>query len=198
MALIDILNHIEESYQKKILEIKKEQEQKISSIFQSVSYEQELIKEQIKEISKREIEENKKRKLAIVYLELRKEILQVKQKIIEEIFKKAYQIIINLDLDKYLKLIKKLIKNNAETGEEEIVFSLNDKERISKTFIEEINQELKKEGKRGNLILSNKNHQGEGFLLLYKDEKIINCTFKTIFDKIKEDLETKVSKILFE
>ena len=87
-------------------------------------------------------------------LEAKKIILSEKQKIIEDVFNKASESILKLDDKDYLNIIKKMILDNIETGDETIFIDHSDQKKISESFIEDINKELKSKGEKGVLKLS--------------------------------------------
>ncbi|GAH60424.1 unnamed protein product [marine sediment metagenome] len=76
-------------------------------------------------------------------LEAKKTILLEKQKIIEDVFGKALESILKLSDKDYHYFIKKLILDNIEIGDETIFIGSSDQRKISESFIEDINKELK-------------------------------------------------------
>ncbi|HCL90970.1 MAG TPA: hypothetical protein DHW70_06585, partial [Candidatus Atribacteria bacterium] len=87
-------------------------------------------------------------------LEAKKIILSEKQKIIEDVFNKASESILKLEDKDYRNIIKKMILDNIETGDETIFIDHSDRDKISESFIEDINKELKSKGEKRELKLS--------------------------------------------
>ena len=143
-------------------------------------------------------EEKKRRILSMAQLENRKALLQAKQQIIDEVFEKAKAKLKKMPDDKYRGLIAEMLKKSVITGNEEVVISGNDKDRISPEFLAEINKTLKDLGKQGNLKISKTPGQMIGGFILKSEDLEVNNTFDSLINMEREELETEIAKILFE
>lgn len=130
-------------------------------------------------------------------LEAKKTILLEKIKIIDEIFKKALENIMNLDDEPYRNFIKKIILDNIDKGDETIFISTLDKDRITKDFIQEINYNLEAKIKKGNINLSSSYLQIKGGVIIGLNNVKKNSSLELIFKKVREELEIKISQYLF-
>jgi V/A-type H+-transporting ATPase subunit E len=130
-------------------------------------------------------------------LEAKKTILLEKIKIIDEIFKKALENIMNLDDEPYRNFIKKIILDNIDKGDETIFISTLDKDRITKDFIQEINYNLEAKSKKGNINLSSSYLQIKGGVIIGLNNVKKNSSLELIFKKVREELEIKISQYLF-
>jgi V/A-type H+-transporting ATPase subunit E len=130
-------------------------------------------------------------------LEAKKTILLEKIKIIDEIFKKALENIMNLDDEPYRNFIKKIILDNIDKGDETIFISTLDKDRITKDFIQEINYNLETKSKKGNINLSSSYLQIKGGVIIGLNNVKKNSSLELIFKKVREELEIKISQYLF-
>lgn len=131
-------------------------------------------------------------------LENRKSLLGAKQQIIDKVFEKAKTRLKDMPDKKYCDLVADMMIKSAITGDEEVVISEHDKRRITSDFLAKVNNALKDSGKHGNLRLSGTSgHMTGGFTLVSKDLEI-NNTFDSLIDMEREELETKIAKILFE
>jgi len=143
-------------------------------------------------------EEKKRRILSMVQLENRKALLQAKQQIIDEVFEKAKASLQKMPDEKYQNLIANMLISSDLTGNEEIIISEHDKNRITPDFIKKINNTLIGMGKQGNLRISKTSgHMIGGFILKSQDLEI-NSTFDSLINMEREELETEIAKILFE
>jgi V/A-type H+-transporting ATPase subunit E len=131
-------------------------------------------------------------------LEAKKTILLEKIKIIDEIFKKALENIMNLDDEPYRNFIKKIILDNIDKGDETIFISTLDKDRITKDFIQEINYNLEAKSKKGNINLSSSYLQIKGGVIIGLNNVKKNSSLELIFKKVREELEIKISQYLFD
>jgi V/A-type H+-transporting ATPase subunit E len=131
-------------------------------------------------------------------LEAKKTILLEKIKIIDEIFKKALENIMNLDDEQYRNFIKKIILDNIDKGDETIFISTLDKDRITKDFIQEINYNLEAKNKKGNINLSPSYLQIKGGVVIGSNNIRKNSSLELIFKEVREESEIKISQYLFD
>ena len=140
----------------------------------------------------------KDRIISNVKLEARNMKLSQKQKTIDEIFRKAVDFIKSMERDEYASFLEKLLLNNIETGEEEIVFSKNDIERLGPNFVERLNQKLLSEGKEGSLKLKDETRDIESGAVLINGKVEIDCSIVSQLRAIRDDLEGELADLLFE
>lgn len=155
------------------------------------------IKQQALNKAKRLADEEKRKILSMAELEERKRLLDAKQKLIDKVFQEAQKSLQNMSNPEYEKLIKQMLIDNSVSGEEEIIMAENDLPRLSSNFVNLVNQELIKNGKPGNLKLSDETRPMLGGFILKSSDMEINCTFDSIIKLQREELETEIAKILF-
>ena len=99
--------------------------------------------------------------------------------------------------DKYQAILADMIANSSESGNEEIVLSERDKGRISPSFVEEVNDRLRKRGLQANIRLSEQSAAiGAGFILKSGDYEL-NNSFEAIVKMARDELEMEVAGLLF-
>ncbi|WP_213975615.1 V-type ATP synthase subunit E [Tepidanaerobacter acetatoxydans] len=189
-----ILEEAQEEKQK-LLENARVQAQDIRAKYKNKAEE---ILNDILEKANRAAEEKKRRILSMAQLENRKALLQAKQQIIDEVFEKAKAKLKNMSDEDYRNLIAEMLLKSVVTGNEEVVISEDDKNRITPDFIKKINEKLKSMGKQGNLRISETPGKMIGGLILKSEDMEINCTFDSLIKMEREELETEIAKILFE
>lgn len=189
-----ILEEAQEEKQK-LLENARVQAQDIRAKYKNKAEE---ILNDILEKANRAAEEKKRRILSMAQLENRKALLQAKQQIIDEVFEKAKAKLKNMSDEDYRNLIAEMLLKSVVTGNEEVVISEDDKNRITPDFIKKINEKLKSMGKLGNLRISETPGKMIGGLILKSEDMEINCTFDSLINMEREELETEIAKILFE
>jgi len=140
--------------------------------------------------------EKKLHLLAAARMDIAKEFLTEKSKILDEVFDQARQNLQNLPDEQYRELIRNLMLEAVETGDEEVILDKNDK-RIDEKFIRQINQKLGP-GRKGSLKLSKERQQlGAGFIL--KRGKIKNnVSLDVLLASARKNLEIELAKELFE
>jgi V/A-type H+-transporting ATPase subunit E len=130
-------------------------------------------------------------------LEAKKTILSEKQKIIEDIFGKALEIILKLNDKEYHNFIKKLILDNIEIGDETIFIGSSDQRKISESFIEDINKELKSKEEKGILKLSTSYLPIKGGVIIGSGKIRKNISLELLLKDVREESEMQISKDLF-
>ena len=114
---------------------------------------------------------------------------------LDDVFATGKTQIRNLPDDEYRKLMKKLLHDEVETGDEEIIVD-NNETRIDQDLIKEINRELGP-GYRGNLRLSQEKAElGAGFILRRGKIKN-NVSLDVLLSQARKELEIDLAKELF-
>jgi len=131
-------------------------------------------------------------------LKAKKTILSEKQKIIKDVFDKALEIILKLNDKAYHNFIKKLILDNIEIGDEIIFIGSSDQRKISQSFIEDLNKELKSKGEKGVLKLSTSYLPIKGGVVIGSGKIRKNISLELLLKNVREELEMQISKILFD
>ncbi len=152
-------------------------------------------KKQTELLAKKAGEDEKSHVLAAARMDIAKEYLAEKRKLLDEVFEQARRQLQDLPDDEYRALIKKLLLDAVETGDEEVVVDTKEK-RIDREFIKKINSELAS-SKKGNLRLSNQKQDiGAGFIL--KRGKIkTNVSMEVLLGQARKELEIELAKELF-
>ncbi len=176
--------------------IKKEAEEKVAAEQAKLSKQLDQYNKQTGILAKKAGEDEKSHILAATRMDIAKEYLAEKRKILDEVFEQARQQLQNLPDEEYHALIKKLLLDAIETGDEEVVIDTNEN-RIDHDLIKEINRELGP-GRKGNLRLSGqKQNLGAGFILTRGKVKT-NVSIEVLLDQARKELEIELAKDLFE
>ncbi len=146
-------------------------------------------------LAKKAGEDEKSHILATARMDIAKEYLAEKRKILDEVFEQARRQLQDLPDKEYRALIKKLLLDAVETGDEEVVVDTNEG-RIDHEFIKQINRELGS-GKKSDLKLSDQKQDiGAGFIL--KRGKIkTNVSIQVLLEQARKELEIELAKELF-
>jgi V/A-type H+-transporting ATPase subunit E len=153
-------------------------------------------KEETQVLAKKAAEDKKAHLLAAGRMDVAKEYLAEKRKIMDQIFQQAQKQLLNLPDEEYRALMTKLILDAVETGDEEVIID-SQETRIDQNFIKEINRKLGP-GYHGSLRLAGeKQNIGGGFIL--KRGKIKNNTsLSVLLNQAQNELEIELAKKLFE
>ncbi|MHC4543311.1 MAG: V-type ATP synthase subunit E [Planctomycetota bacterium] len=175
--------------------IKKQADEKEAA--EQVKFDEQLDehKKQTNELAEKLGSEKKLHLLAAARMDIAKEHLAEKSRILDEVFEQARRQLQNLSDDQYKTLCTNLMLEAVETGDEEVIIDTNEK-RIDEKFIKQINNKLGPE-RKGNLKLSDQRQQlGAGFIL--KRGKIKNnVSLDVLFAQARKELEIDLAKELF-
>ena len=197
MSLEKIIERIKQDAQAQVNELKDNASKEADKILQNAGDEANSYKAQALENAKAEAQQRKQRLISSANLEFRKEILAEKQNAIDLAFQEAVNTLTQMNDEEYRQTIKKMLISSVQTGDEELVISVRDKARINENFLKDVNKELVKAKKKGNLKISKDTYNILGGFVLRKGNIEINNSFESLFKSIREDLEAEVSKVLF-
>ncbi|MEE9370102.1 MAG: V-type ATP synthase subunit E [Sedimentisphaerales bacterium] len=173
--------------------IKKEADEKETSEQAELAEQLDEYEKQTEVLAQKSGEERKMRLLAAARMEIAKDFLGEKRKILDEVFEQAKIQFTNLPDEEYRKVMAQLMKKAAESGDEEVIIDKKEK-RINDKLINQVNQQL---GNKGNLKLSEeKGNLGAGFIL--KRGKIKNnVSLQVLLEQARKELEIELAKELF-
>jgi len=197
MSLEKILERIQQDAQTEIDKIKSNADAVVDGIMKKAYADAEALKSKLLDEAKNEAEQHKQRIISIEKLDLRKALLDEKQKAIDSAFQKALKGLLKMDINRYRKLLMNMVISNVTTGDEEIILSKNDKSRLGENFIKDVNRLLVKNGKKGNLALSKDSYDILGGFVMRRGQIELNSSFESLFKSSRDELELKVSKMLF-
>jgi V/A-type H+-transporting ATPase subunit E len=153
-------------------------------------------KKQTELLTKKVGEDEKSHILAAARMNIAKDYLAEKRKILDEVYELARQQLQNLPDEEYRALIKKLLLNTVETGDEEVIVDKSES-RIDNDFIKQMNRELGPDYK-GNLKLAKERQNlGAGFIISRGKVKT-NVSIEVLLDQARKELEIELAKELFE
>ncbi|MFZ5985678.1 MAG: V-type ATP synthase subunit E [Bacillota bacterium] len=168
-----------------------------ADIIEAAGKEAETKRKETIEKAKREAVEVKKRLIAVAELEARKERLKAKQEIVEEAFDKTLEKLNSLPDPEYQNILSDMIVNSVGSNSVEIVLSPKDKNKLSQTFIEDINKKLLAKGVTGSVRLADETRNINGGFILKSGDMEINYSFEAIIRMKRDEIESEVINSLF-
>lgn len=150
---------------------------------------------QTRALAKKRAGDEKLHILAAARMDIAKQLLAEKRKILDEVFEQSQVWLKKLPDKDYCKLMTRLMLEGVETGDEEVIVDKNET-RIDDKFISQINQRLGSDSK-GRLKLSGERQNlGAGFIL--KRGKIkVNVSLEVLLNQARRELEIELAKELF-
>lgn len=197
MSLEKILSRIESDTQKEVDSIIERANANAKEVIQKAEEEAGILKGDLLKSAEEEATQRQERMLAMASLDFRKRLLDEKQRAIDAVFLEAIENLCNLEDDEYRALIKRILLSGVQTGDEEIILSGRDKERLTPSFLNELNEELRKDGKKGNLTFSRETRGMAGGFVLRQGNIELNSTFESLLASSREELESEVGRLLF-
>lgn len=166
--------------------------------------------EAILEKGKKSADDRTVRLQGVAGLDARKMLLRTKQEMIALAFRTAEEKLKSLEGEDYVETLAKLGAAAAQTGNEEVILSSDDREKYGKDVVSRINELLNDDegisriitaaGKllRGEGVkLSNEVREISGGLILKDGDLEIDASFATIVNQMRESLAGDVAEILF-
>lgn len=197
MSLENILARIADDAQKEANRIIERANFNAQEIIKKAEEEAEILKTESLQRTEEEATRRKERMVAMARLDFRKRILDEKQRAIDAVFQKAIETLCKLEDDEYRALMKRMLLSGVQTGEEEIILSQRDKTRLTQSFRDELNEELRNNGKKGNLTISQETRKMSGGFVLRRGNIELNSAFESLFESSREELESEVGRLLF-
>jgi len=152
--------------------------------------------EQTETLAQKAAEDEKSHVLAAARMDIAKQLLAEKGKILEEVFRESRRQLQQLPDDQYRQLIAKLMLQAVETSQEQVILDKSEA-RIDQQLIDQVNQQLSANGK-GDLKLSDQRRDLGGGFILSRGKIKTNVSFKVILDQARKDLEIGLAKEVFE
>ncbi|PRR78160.1 V-type ATP synthase subunit E [Clostridium liquoris] len=143
-----------------------------------------------------EADSRKERIISNAHLSVRNRKLEAKGEILNKVYDEALGKLNKLPQDVYLTFIKESLLSLNIQGDEDIILSNNDK-YIKQQFIDEINEELKKNGRKGEIKVSPEKRDFIGGFILSKNGIEINNTFEALIFSLKDELESQIIDMIF-
>lgn len=183
---------------KRAEEIVSEAEGKVRSVLENARGEAKKIRQKLEKDAEELAKKETARILALAELEERKKILQEKTKILEEVFSQALDYFEARPKAEYQEIMRALLIKSVNHGDEEVVVAKGDKDKLDRKFLNSVNEELQKMGKKGNLRLVGEIGDFNGGVLLKKERVATWCNLEVVLDVLKDDLEIEIAKLLFQ
>ena len=151
---------------------------------------------QTESLAKKAGEDEESHILAAARMDMAKQLLAEKRRILDEVFERARRQVTELPDDQYRQLCTKLKLQAVETGDEEVIVDKNER-RINHDLIHQVNQQLGP-NRKGALKLADERHDlGAGFILRRGKVKT-NVSLEVLLDQARKELEIELARQLFD
>lgn len=190
---------LEEEAAAEIETIRVDTEQKVATIKARAEAEAEEVEADILASARKETDEVARRAEAEANLTRRRIMLRAKGELVNEVMRKASDMLVRLPEDRYRAFLVRLLMEAAPTaGSCEVVFNERDRTSIGKSVLAEVGESLRKKGYRVSLtIASQPGTMSGGFRLVGSDSEV-DSTFERLLHMASESYEPEIARILFE
>ena len=128
-------------------------------------------------------------------LNARKEVLSVKQEVLDAAFAAAKKKICEMPEDKYVAWLVALA-SEASNGVGEVILSQRDA-KIGAEVVAKANEALVAKGKKGELTVSTDNRDMDAGFVLRDGNLEVNCSLDALLDMNRQSIAAKVAEDLF-
>ena len=153
MATQNITAKILADAQEKAGEVMTEAESKVQDLLENARVEAQRLDEKLDKEAQDRAKKETTRIISLAEMEEKKRILKEKITILEETFRKALERLRSRPETEYRQTMQELLLRSVDHGDEEVVVARGDKERLTQDFLNCVNEELRKAGKKGQLTL---------------------------------------------
>ena len=150
--------------------------------------------EEIAARGRRSAEERQARLASVAQLDARKLELAAKQEMLKRAYDLALEKLEHLPDEQAVALLADLAAQASSTGREQVIFSQKDRARYGKAAVTRANEKLGD----GRLTLSEQTRPIRGGLILSDGDVEINCTFETLVDLQRGEMDRQVARVLFD
>lgn len=139
----------------------------------------------------------KEQMLSAARLEMNKQLLNVKQELMDEAFRQAGERLRSLPEEEYLMFLVKLAEKASRTGTEQIILNAPDREKYGARAAALANEKLSAEGRKAELTLSEVSYPIDGGLILKDGAIEVNCSISALVETRREELSVEAAQHLF-
>lgn len=197
MSLTDILTEIKREGEQQARQIVEEAQGQTAQLLAKAQEEADALYLRMTASFENEAQEKAARKVSLARVQERNGLLAAKQAALEEVFAKALARLHQMPPEERQALIKNLLVQLTETGEETVWVAPADEPLVTSALLAEVNERLAAAGKKGKLSFGGSRAGIDGGIILTSGDVEINGTLSAILNGIREEMEMEVASILF-
>ncbi len=191
MSLVDIKSKIEADAVREAAAHREKAQEQIDGISREASRQIEQIKKDSAARLENEKHEVHRRRKIVAELDVRKEDLAARRKLISVAYEKAIVALVDTPSERYMASMEKLLEEAVETGDEVLILGREEK-ILTKSWLESFNK-----AHNTQMTLSAERIPISGGFVLRKGKVDTNCSWDMLLDSLRIELEAEVVKRLF-
>ncbi len=184
-----ILNEAKASADK----IRGEADAKLNALNAAGRQESSAFEQETQRLCEKAMSESRERILAGARMAASRQETETKRALLNKVIEKTAEKIKAMNDAEYLGLMESLIVASVKTGSEELVIGKNEK-RMNDDFVRRVNQKL---GEKGKLQMADEKVDIEAGFILRQGKRRINASLDVMLKVAAQELEGKLSEILF-
>lgn len=191
-----ILAKIEEEARQNAAEILKDAKEKAASAKEASEQRVAKDKQKVIKEAEKQGQELEEKMIRMAQLERGKQMLSLKQTVMNKAFDEALQTMEQLPAQELKQLFESLVLQAAE-GTEILFVGEKNKGWFDETFVQSVNIKCAQQGKPGKISVSSRSFPNETGVVLSGEGTLVHCTLESILSVCRMDLEASVAAILF-
>ena len=137
------------------------------------------------------------RRVSLGQLDLRNEMLALKQELLDSVFSEALETLKTMPAGEYEKLLSTMIVQAQPRGTVQLHLAAADRGRVGAELVESVNGELKSKG-LGSVELGDYRDDIEAGFILKQGDVTLNFSFAGILSDLRETMENEIASLLFQ
>ncbi len=158
---------------------------------------EEALKAALKDEADRERKSEAERLESSLLMMEKKEMLALKQEMVEEAFGLAREKLLSLSEEEYTAFLAREAAAAAEHGLGSIVLNPEDRKKYGPKVLSEANRLLREKGIGGELTLDDETREIAAGVVLKNGAVEVNCSVDTLLALMRKELASEVASILF-
>jgi V/A-type H+-transporting ATPase subunit E len=147
--------------------------------------------------AKERAERDAARRVSLGQLDLRNEMLGLKQELLDSVFRGALETLKAMPVEEYGKLLSTMIVEAQPRGTVRLHVAAADRDRVGPELVGSVNRELRSRG-LGSVELGDYTDEIEAGFILKQGDVALNFSFVGILSDLRETMESEIASLLFE
>lgn len=194
MSIENILERIKEEADSVARDLVRKAEEEGERIRGSYEAEGENLKIELEQRAHKKAGEEESRLIVNEQLELRKQLLERKHEILEEMYEQAKREMEKLGDKDYLDLMKEMILGRAISGNEEIIIAREQTKLFGDAFIDALNKESR--SGKGFKLAEDPGDFSWG-IVLREGQRTVDLTLGVLMEQLRERIESEIAPMIF-